>query len=712
MAPMVDKPKAAKPKAPSRGGAAGTVFNCPDCQKPFSRLEYVNRHRRLKPSNEEDIVLSSAPAVAPSFTLANNNANIFDPSTSYASYSPIPSLSPSDGAASSSNSSNSPKTPFLAAPDFSPPASFPSIDPSLTLPADQLSLLQFQQQQKSFPQHQPFDQSQSTNLQSQNFTQDEILASEVLEDLLRSPTPYRNSPETETPWHGALAVPGASNENVMVLGGGGEFDSYAQEENGIEFTPEAAALADYFNKGGVGGISALELGFTHEPSMFPDHLFNLPEMGVVPDDNDSRFFLPSQKFCIGYLYPWHVPPLKTLSRYAQTASKSFLPSIPVIHPGTMVLSEMPTHTAFALTVAGGSYFPEGETFSNEMLVEKRVYLVRSFNKEGSTEEEKFAGLQSMLLYQRRLSHTFHGALVQMLKQLDLPTRIAQTQLMDPRTPGLSGEVLEAVWKQWVAIETRRRVAFIVFLADLETATKFDAAPLYPFSELCIDLPAHDKLWNAKSADEWLRLRLLDTTPRPVPFLDAIRALLSPEPPSPFSNDGILISELARLSSLPLLILTRTLSFLQMKTEEAIKVHDPFKTLLGGLGIFEGREKENRAVLERIKRGREILLALPGGKQRGGGQSWYEGIIPTAPKEGGQSTSSTQASDSTRPSPSGSSFSSTFSSTFSDLDDYVAPPPVQVTGAALDRQFEDAKQRVEQNWPDFAQGWMTDPTLAA
>jgi len=32
--------------------------------------------------------------------------------------------------------------------------------------------------------------------------------------------------------------------------------------------------------------------------------------------------------------------------------------------------------AFALTVAGGAYEPEGQSFSNEMLVEKRVFLVR------------------------------------------------------------------------------------------------------------------------------------------------------------------------------------------------------------------------------------------------------------------------------------------------------------------------------------------------
>jgi hypothetical protein len=45
--------------------------------------------------------------------------------------------------------------------------------------------------------------------------------------------------------------------------------------------------------------------------------------------------------------------------------------------------KQPTHTAFALTVAGGAYVPEGQSFSNEMLVEKRVFLVRGASSSSS-----------------------------------------------------------------------------------------------------------------------------------------------------------------------------------------------------------------------------------------------------------------------------------------------------------------------------------------
>lgn len=76
---------------------------------------------------------------------------------------------------------------------------------------------------------------------------------------------------------------------------GGGFNQDNGDYNGIEFTPEAMALADYFNKGGVGGISALDLGFQYTPSLYPDHLFEPNE----PVLDDERFFLPSQRFCVG-----------------------------------------------------------------------------------------------------------------------------------------------------------------------------------------------------------------------------------------------------------------------------------------------------------------------------------------------------------------------------------------------------------------------------
>lgn len=172
-----------------------------------------------------------------------------------------------------------------------------------------------------------------------------------------------------------------------------------------------------------------------------------------------------------------------------------------------------------------------------------------------------------------------------------------------------------------------RVTFIVFLADLETATHFSTAPLLPFSDLDIDLPSNDQVWNATDALSWSHAMNSSRNPTSISYLSSIRALLSRTTPELFSPDGLILAELTRLSSFPLLILSRTLSFLQMKTEESIVQMDPFRELLGGLNVFEGKENENRNVLEKIVKGRERLKKLPGGVKRGGGEGWWEGVSP-------------------------------------------------------------------------------------
>lgn len=122
------------------------------------------------------------------------------------------------------------------------------------------------------------------------------------------------------------------------------------------------------------------------------------------------------------------------------------------------------------------------------------------------------------------------------------------------------------------------VCFIVFLCDIEIATRFEISPFLLFSELDVELPSSDTLWNARSAHEWLALIVAPIHPAPISFLEAVQVLLSPSPPAPYDRGFLLLSELSKLSSFPLLILSRSLSFLQAKTEESIRQEDPFKSL--------------------------------------------------------------------------------------------------------------------------------------
>ena len=79
-----------------------------------------------------------------------------------------------------------------------------------------------------------------------------------------------------------------------VMGGFDGFGS-TRANTPIEESPAARALSEYFNKGGVGGISALDLGFPTEPSVFADWLVN-PSVSPFQEDQDRRFELSEQSF--------------------------------------------------------------------------------------------------------------------------------------------------------------------------------------------------------------------------------------------------------------------------------------------------------------------------------------------------------------------------------------------------------------------------------
>lgn len=122
------------------------------------------------------------------------------------------------------------------------------------------------------------------------------------------------------------------------------------------------------------------------------------------------------------------------------------------------------------------------------------------------------------------------------------------------------------------------MAFLTFLSDLEIASMFGMEPLLSFHDMNIDLPSPDVLWNANSATEWYTHMTSPANITPVGFLPAIQALMLLQEPQPYDGHGIVLSELARHDKFPLLILARSLSFLQGKTEEALAQVDPFKQL--------------------------------------------------------------------------------------------------------------------------------------
>ena len=132
--------------------------------------------------------------------------------------------------------------------------------------------------------------------------------------------------------------------------------------------------------------------------------------------------------------------------------------------------------------------------------------------------------------------------------------------------------------------------------------------MLPFTELSLNLPSSDAAWEAKTAREWLAVVNSPMSPPSISFLEAMRVLLLQTDPAPFSNDGILLSQLQNLATFPRLVVTRTLAILREKTEEAIRQADPFRSFLRGLSVANEQDAEHRNLLERVNKGLARLKA--------------------------------------------------------------------------------------------------------
>ncbi|KIM83662.1 hypothetical protein PILCRDRAFT_819307 [Piloderma croceum F 1598] len=618
-----DSHRSSRRKSEKARSGPPVTFSCPQCGLSFSRKEFVERHRKSKHDKLRPFACNDCGS-----SFARSDL-LFRHRRKCASSNKV-----SDALGFHGPDGQLPPT--VHAPDqelVSPSAKFSSatygdFDFNAQNGASSSSLLA--------------STSSSSLASIPMLSADEQLISSFLGEFFRSPelAPTHEylpsySPGTSPFDGGALEQ---SYRSQSTIGQTSELmNTFETTDGNLELSldsfPQAMAVAEYIEKNESGDITTAGYSFFTTPSnLYPPHLFQ-PQIHA-----NTRFFIPMERFRHGYLLPWNIPPLDDLSHYASLASTSFLPSIPVVHNGTLCLSDLPPHTVFALSVTGAAYEREGQagrSFSDDMLTKKRVFNVRNFNNKLNSEVDRFGSLQSMLLYQllgffhrdedqRSLAYSFHGALVMMIRQFGLLTRIAKAQFVPP-PPDLRGIELETTWKYWVRIETWRRVAFITYLLDLEVATQFHAPPLLTFAEFNVDLPASDALWNADSAATWLRL-MTSSPQQSLSFFAAVQALLAPSYPAPSSQVSKTLAQVQQLSSFPSVILSRTLSFQQAKVESAMRQYDPFQSCFGEFESLRGTKQRSDDILQRIAEGREMLKRVPGNLR--GGRGWYEAIVPT------------------------------------------------------------------------------------
>ncbi|KAM0750142.1 hypothetical protein T439DRAFT_356791 [Meredithblackwellia eburnea MCA 4105] len=347
-----------------------------------------------------------------------------------------------------------------------------------------------------------------------------------------------------------------------------------------------------------------------------------------------KFFNKTQGFCVGYRDGRQIPALPTLSRYASLATSFLLNSLPIIHRPTLFSTEMTPQIAFALAVAGAGLEADGVAFYDNMVKEKRIFAIHHMHELDLTPEESMSSVQSLAIYhylglfhedpqQRNYSAAAHATLISVFRYHDFPSHILATQWTAP-TLTASPEEIETSWKKWILLETLTRISFMVYLLDLTMSNTFEASPMLATSELPINLPSSEALWNAPTAQAWHNLLFLPQLSTPPPnFLRVIDLLLTPKTGSSGSSTTanrdreLILSQLPSLAPIALTILRETLT----RMENGLRKQG---SDLSHLSKLDGRDSPEVA-LRKVQNGTRVLELVAGGCLSKG--PWFMPVRP-------------------------------------------------------------------------------------
>ncbi|KXG47409.1 Transcription factor [Penicillium griseofulvum] len=150
-----------------------------------------------------------------------------------------------------------------------------------------------------------------------------------------------------------------------------------------------------------------------------------------------------------------------------------------------------------------SHIPEMEQCTTALheLIRRGIYLEKEKSRPGQASLEM---LQAMLfncigLFHSRTEREKASALSTFG---DLVTLMKASRLLAPMRTKPNEASQDAAWVSWIQDEARRRTGYCIWLVDCTLAYYFDNRPLLSLDDGQAALPAHEKLWQARSAETW------------------------------------------------------------------------------------------------------------------------------------------------------------------------------------------------------------------
>ncbi|KAK2467849.1 hypothetical protein APHAL10511_000144 [Amanita phalloides] len=199
-----------------------------------------------------------------------------------------------------------------------------------------------------------------------------------------------------------------------------------------------------------------------------------------------------------------------LEHYMYLFFTSFMGQIPIFHLPTFNLGNAPPILLNAMRACGALYVKTRRAmqFILQTLASARETLLQEFAKNPTDSSEQIYLILAVVLLQtiglfhqqanqRASSNTYHSMLVMMIQNAGL---ITKNTLWHPTSTDKVSH--EAMWQEWSWHEMTKRALWWSYMHDCCHGIYFGLRMTYDPTEIQLNLPCEDALWQAKCAADW------------------------------------------------------------------------------------------------------------------------------------------------------------------------------------------------------------------
>ncbi|KIL68871.1 hypothetical protein M378DRAFT_184747 [Amanita muscaria Koide BX008] len=192
---------------------------------------------------------------------------------------------------------------------------------------------------------------------------------------------------------------------------------------------------------------------------------------------------------------------------------SFLAQMPIVHVPTFNQGSVPPVLLNAMRACGALFVRTRRAmqFILDILASAREMLLQEFAKNPEDLQDQIHLILAVVLLQtiglfhqqpdqRASSNTYHHMLAMMIQRTGLMSRNASWNPV-----AIEEAPLESMWREWSWHEMTKRALWWSYLHDCCHGIYFGLPMTYGQTEVQLNLPCEDVMWQATSAAEWYRI---------------------------------------------------------------------------------------------------------------------------------------------------------------------------------------------------------------